>query len=120
MRTIALALAVTVVGCASAPRSTQAPPPQRTTTDSAQQTTPGPGELSEPNANPFPSTYKPFPSKPTLIRNVTILTAAGPRIVNGAVLLKDGKIAAVASSADAPEIKSAESGVTPVVIDGTG
>jgi imidazolonepropionase-like amidohydrolase len=73
-----------------------------------------------PNADPFPSTYTPFASKPTLIRNVTIFTAAGPHIVNGAVLLKGGKIAAVAKSADAPEIMQAEGGVSPVVIDGTG
>jgi hypothetical protein len=40
---------------------------------------PGPGALSLPNANPFPSTYVPFPSRPTVIRNVNIFTAAGQR-----------------------------------------
>src|SRR5262249_25342433 len=30
---------------------------------------PGPGGTSLPNANPFPSTYKPFPGRPTIIRN---------------------------------------------------
>ncbi|HKG93029.1 MAG TPA: amidohydrolase, partial [Gemmatimonadaceae bacterium] len=73
---------------------------------------PGPGALSQPNADPFPSTYRPFPSRTTVIRNATILTAAGPRIVNGAVLLRDGKIAAVGASVDAPS--------DAVVIDGTG
>ena len=52
---------------------------------------PGPGALSLPNADPFPSTYTPSPSRPTVIRNVNIFTGAGPLIRNGAVLLVDGK-----------------------------
>ncbi|HEV7703452.1 MAG TPA: amidohydrolase family protein [Gemmatimonadaceae bacterium] len=75
-------------------------------------TTAGRGALSVPLADPFPSTYKPFPSKTTVIRNVTILTAAGPRITNGAVLLKDGKIESVGASVNAP--------ADAVVIDGKG
>src|SRR5215510_3928690 len=59
---------------------------------------PGPGGTSLPNADPFPSTYKPFPRRTTLIRNATIMTAAGPTIANGSVLLRDGKIAAVGAS----------------------
>jgi imidazolonepropionase-like amidohydrolase len=70
------------------------------------------GGLSLPNADPFPSTYAPHPSRPTLIRNVTLLTAAGPTIRNGAVLLRDGKIAAVGESVEAP--------ADAVVIDGAG
>ena len=122
MRIAALALAVVAIGCSTA-RAAQEPSPApapRVATDSAQQTPPGPGALSLPDANPFPSTYAPFPSRPTLIEHVTILTAAGPRIVNGAVLLRDGKIAAVGGSADAPDITRAAAGVTPVVVDGTG
>lgn len=120
MRLAALALAVVIVGCAPA-KGSQAPEPARAAGDSGQKTTaPGPGALSVPNADPFPSTYKPFPSKPTLIRNVTILTAAGPRIVNGAVLLRDGKIAVVAKSADDPAIARAVSELHPEVIDGQG
>lgn len=74
--------------------------------------TPGPGGTSVPNADPFPSTYKPFPRRTTLIRNATILSAAGPAITNGSVLLRDGKIAAVGTSITAPP--------DAVVIDGTG
>ncbi|HEY6219804.1 MAG TPA: hypothetical protein VIV65_07080, partial [Gemmatimonadaceae bacterium] len=73
---------------------------------------PGPGSLSLPNADPFPSTYAPYPSRPTVIRNVTILTAAGPTIRNGAVLLQNGKIAAVGATVNAP--------ADAVTIDGTG
>jgi imidazolonepropionase-like amidohydrolase len=47
-----------------------------------------------------------------VIRNVTIFTAAGPRIVNGAILLRDGKIAAVGATVDAP--------ADAIVIDGSG
>jgi imidazolonepropionase-like amidohydrolase len=72
----------------------------------------GSGALSTPLADPFPSTYTPFPSRPTVIRNVTIFTAVGPRIENGAILLRDGKIAAVGSTVDAP--------ADAIVIDGTG
>jgi imidazolonepropionase-like amidohydrolase len=73
---------------------------------------PGPGGTSVPNADPFPSTYKSFPRRTTLIRNATIMTAAGPSIANGSVLLRDGKIVAVGTSVSAP--------ADAVVIDGTG
>ena len=59
---------------------------------------PGLGGTSLPNADPFPSTYKPFPRRTTLIRNATIMTGAGPTITNGSVLLRDGKIAEVGTS----------------------
>jgi len=75
-------------------------------------TPPGPGGTSWPNADPFPSTYKPLPGRTVLIRNATIMTAAGPSIAKGSVLLRDGKIAAVGTSVEAP----AEA----LVIDGTG
>ena len=74
--------------------------------------TPGPGALSAPNADPFPSTYTPYPSRPTVIRNVTIMTAAGPTIQNGAILMQDGRIVAVGASVNAP--------AGAAVIDGTG
>jgi imidazolonepropionase-like amidohydrolase len=47
-----------------------------------------------------------------VIRNVTVMTAAGPTIRNGAVLLRDGRIVSVGPSVDAP------AGAT--VIDGQG
>ena len=73
---------------------------------------PGPGGISLPNADPFPSTYKPFARRTTLIRNATIMTAAGPTMTNASVLLRDGKIAAVGAAIDAP--------ADALVIDGTG
>jgi imidazolonepropionase-like amidohydrolase len=70
------------------------------------------GAVAEPNANPFPSTYEPVASPPTIIRNATILTAAGPRIEGGSILLRNGKIEAVGTTVQAP--------ADAVVIDGTG
>ena len=113
---VALAAAITVFACAPA-KASQAPAPRVAATgDTAHPkdtvTTAGAGALSLPNADPYPSTYKPFPSKPTVIKNVTILTAAGPRITGGSILLENGKIAAVGQSVNAPG--------DAVVIDGTG
>lgn len=76
-----------------------------------------------PPSDPYPSTYKPYPSKPTLITGATVLTGAGDRIDNGAVLIVDGKIAAVgpAGSVTAPDgavrIDGNGKWVTPGIID---
>ncbi len=75
--------------------------------------TPGPGAVSVPLADPYPSTYVPFPSRATLITHATILTAAGPVIHDGSILLRDGKIAAVGANVGTP------AGVT-VTIDARG
>ena len=71
--------------------------------------------------NPYGSTYRPTPSRATVIRNATILTAAGPAIERGSILLQDGKIvsvgATVTAPADALTIDAAGKWVTPGVID---
>jgi imidazolonepropionase-like amidohydrolase len=101
-------LLAVVTACASARPSTSASPtPARDSTAAI-----GLGATSTPNANPFPSTYKPFPSRTTVIRNVNILTAAGPTIRNGAILMENGKVAAVGATVSAP--------TDAVVIDGAG
>lgn len=100
----ALALAAVSAGCAqqggkkpaSAPAPSSSPPP--------------PGLVG--TRDPFPSTYTPFPSRPTLIRGGTVMTAAGQVIPNGQVLMVDGKIAAVGATVNAP--------ADVVVIDATG
>ncbi len=98
-----------VFACATAPLPQS---PTQKGPDSTPAVPPGPGGTSSPNANPFPSTYRPFPSRTTFIRNATIMTAAGPSIMNGSVLLRDGKIVAVGTSVNAP--------ADALVIDGTG
>jgi imidazolonepropionase-like amidohydrolase len=110
MRNAAVALAVVIFACAPA-QGSQAPAPQKTG-ESTQKSGLGAGAISAPNADPFPSTYVAPPSRPTVIRNVTIMTAAGPTIRSGSIVLRDGKLAAVGERIDAP--------ADAVVIDGTG
>ena len=114
MRALLLLAVLGVAACTrtaqSAPAPSQQQPAQQTTASS--RSAPGAGAVSSPNADPFPSTYRPFPSRTTLIRNVTVMTAAGPTIQNGAVLLRDGKIAGVGANLAAP--------TDAVIIDGAG
>jgi imidazolonepropionase-like amidohydrolase len=107
-----IAIACLVFSCAAAQLPQAQQTPTKETSDKTPATPPGPGGTSLPNSNPFPSTYQPFPSRPTLIRNATIMTAAGPSITNGSVLLREGKIVAVGTSVNAP--------ADALVIDGTG
>jgi imidazolonepropionase-like amidohydrolase len=60
----------------------------------------------------FPSTYKPLPSKTTLIHGATVLTATDKEIDGGDVLMRNGKIVAVGTNIAAP--------AGAVVIDGKG
>lgn len=98
-------LALVVAGCAGAPAA-QAPAPEATAPQ------PSAGAYSRPNADPFPSTYQPWGSRPTVIRNVHIFTGVGPLVRDGAVLMQDGKIAALGADVTVPE--------GAVVIDGQG
>lgn len=69
----------------------------------------------------FPSTYKPAPSKPTLIRGATVLTGTDKELANADVLMQDGKIAGVGRNLTAPAGAAIVDGkgkfVTPGVID---
>lgn len=67
------------------------------------------------NKDPFPSTYKAYPGTPTLITGATILDGDGGQIDHGIVLLRDGKIAAVAAS-----IADLDVPIDTVTVDGTG
>ena len=81
----------------------------------------GRGAASVPNSDPFPSTYVPYPARTTVIRGVNIFTAAGPLIRNGAILLQNGKVAALGQTVDAPAdalvIDGGGKYVTPGIID---
>src|SRR5699024_733069 len=80
--------------------------------------TPPPAEFP---AEAFPSTYQPLPSKATLIEHATVFTGTGERIDDGAILLRDGKIAAVGKQVDAPAgavvIDAEGKFVTPGLVD---
>jgi imidazolonepropionase-like amidohydrolase len=112
MRFVAILALSAVTACGGRATTTASPsatPARDTAASAAARPT---GALSEPNANPFRTTYQPVASRPTLIRNATILTAAGPRIERGSILLRDGKIEAVGASVQAP--------TDAIVVDGTG
>ncbi|MEP7384149.1 MAG: amidohydrolase family protein, partial [Gemmatimonadota bacterium] len=114
--TIPLLLGAATFACAS-PQPTTAPTPvpapaSASASDSTQKVVPGPGALSLPNANPYPSTYHAFASRATVIRNATIMTAAGPTILGASILLRDGKVVAVGTNLTVPSDAT--------VIDGTG
>ncbi len=65
------------------------------------------------NADPFPSTYKAYPSVPTAIINATVYDGEGGRIERGTVFMSAGKMIAVGG----PDT-TVPDGTT--VIDGTG
>jgi imidazolonepropionase-like amidohydrolase len=67
------------------------------------------------NPNPYPSTYKPYPGVPTLVRNVTVYDGEGGRIEHGSVLFADGKIVSV--SGPLADLAAPAGTVT---LDGTG
>jgi len=111
MRPILFVLLIAAGACARV-KPAPAPTPVGGARDSTTRGDMGRGSTSAPNADPFPSTYAAFPSRPTVIRNVNIFTAAGPLIRNGALLIQGGKIVAVGPTVEAP--------ADALVIDGAG
>lgn len=98
IRTLApLTMAAVLAGCASGTGATSTAPAPAADTAAA---------------TPFASTYVARPSDPVLIRNATIMTAAGPELEAGSILIRDGRIVEVGREIDPP------AGAT--VIDGTG
>ena len=69
----------------------------------------------------FPSTYRPLPSHPTIIRGATVLTGNDAELKNASILLQDGKIAAIGTKVPEPPGSVLISGkgkfVTPGLID---
>ena len=72
-------------------------------------------------ADPYPSTYKPPQSPPTLIKGATVLTGTGKKLDNADVLIVDGRISAVGVGLQAPSGARTIDGngrwVTPGLID---
>ena len=103
-----LLLAVSLSSCASspAPRAAAGQPPSPAKDERAA------GEMPWRDPRPYQSTYKPLPASPVLIINATILTAAGERMENASILLRDGKVAATG-----PAIEPVPGAI---VVDGRG
>src|SRR5216110_1516521 len=113
-RSAALVLAILLAaGCASAgARPAQAPAPGAA---------PAQADTAAGIGPQYPSTYQRHPNPPVLIRNATIMTAAGQEIQGGSILFRDGRIVAVGANVTAPTDATIVDGtgkwVTPGVID---
>src|SRR5215203_3791880 len=121
MQGVLAALAVTLVIGRAGAQTSSATPAAAASDKKEQVVPPGKGGLSTPRDDPFPSTYK-APATPAFaIRNATLLTAAGPVIPNGTILVREGKIVAVGASVDVPAgttvIDAGGRFVTPGIID---
>src|SRR2546429_9332405 len=79
-----------VAGAAPAPAQAPAPAKQAS------------GEASSVDRPQYPSTYQRHTGRPGLIRNATIMTAAGQGIPNGAVVLAAGRNVAVRPKGGGP------------------
>jgi imidazolonepropionase-like amidohydrolase len=66
----------------------------------------------EADADPFPSTYRPLPGRPTAIVGATILTATGLKLEGATIVMRDGKIIAVGPDVVVP--------TGALVVDGRG
>lgn len=100
---VAVSMLALLGGCASTNASPPVASSNAVSTSSA---------ASRPSSDPYPSTYKPYPGGPTLIRGATVFDGKGGQIEGGDVLFMDGKIVAVGKNLDAP------AGAT--IIDGRG
>ncbi|TXI26470.1 MAG: amidohydrolase [Ottowia sp.] len=71
--------------------------------------------------DPYPSTYKPLPSAPVLLRNATVLTGTGQRLDGADVLMRDGRIVQVGSGVQAEAgvrvVDASGKWITPGIID---
>ena len=107
---VALLFAGMAAGCASAgARQVGAPPAPAQTAPAARAASSDSTSADRPQ---YPSTYKRHPNPPVVIRNATIMTAAGQEIQGGSIVLRDGRIVAVGTTVEAP--------ADAVVVDGTG
>ncbi|MBB3983458.1 imidazolonepropionase-like amidohydrolase [Sphingobium fontiphilum] len=113
MRIASIAMALASLACAGTAIAAKK--------DRQEAPAPGAGSSAEPE-NPFPSTYKPYPGVPTVIRGATIYDGEGGRIDNGVVFLSGGKVTAIGGPdtpipADVAVIDAKGKWVTPGVID---
>jgi imidazolonepropionase-like amidohydrolase len=116
----ALALAALALsGCAT--DASTATPPAKTTAAATPAKPLPPGLDPWANPDPFPSTYRPFPSRPTAIVGAHLFTGTGQELENATVLIKDGKIEQVAAGLAAPAgydvVDAHGQWVTPGIID---
>ena len=77
--------------------------------------------IGEDGRQPYASTYRAYPGRPTALVGATIYDGAGGRIDNGTVLLRDGKVVAVGDAsldtAGYDRVDGTGKFVTPGIID---
>ena len=78
------AVSMALVGCAATDEK-----PQAAGDKPAAATADKPAKFSK---DPYPSTYKGYPTRLTVVRNVTIFDGEGGRIDNGSIVLSSGKV----------------------------
>ena len=79
------AVSLALVGCAATGTEAKSASDKPTTTASADR----PARFDK---DPYPSTYKPYPSRLTVVKNVTIFDGEGGRIDHGSIVLSSGKV----------------------------
>lgn len=84
------AASLAMAGCAASGSSSAAKPATATSQTAAKK--------PSFNKDPYPSTYRAYPSAPTAVRGVTIFDGEGGRIDNGTALFADGKIVAIGAA----------------------
>ena len=116
----ALALALGAAGCATTP-----PASGTSGSGAAASRTPhvplARGMDPTTTPDPFPSTYRPLPSRTTAIVGATILDGAGNQIERGTVVMVDGRVSAIGANLAPPAgaviVDGAGRWVTPGIID---
>lgn len=112
---VPLAVALSA-GCASAAATPSTPAPSQATplaqTPAAKDSTRARTDTTSADRPQYVSTYRRKPYAPVLIKNATIMTAAGQELTNASILFADGKIVKVGATVDAPAGAK--------VVDGTG
>lgn len=122
-RNAALTASLLALGL-SACATTSTPPKSATAAKPAEkvEAKPLPKGLDGQASTGFPSTYKPFPSRPTAFVGATVLTATGQQIEKGVVIASGGKIVAVGGPdtpipADVVKVDATGKWITPGIID---
>ena len=121
-RTAAAILAgLTIGGCATTGSPAKPAPAAQAAKDKVPPKPLAKGLDPAASANPFPSTYKPLPSRPTAIVGASAFTGTGELVENATVLIKDGKVEQVAAGLAAPAgydtVDAHGKWVTPGLID---
>jgi imidazolonepropionase-like amidohydrolase len=115
------AVAANLAACATT-SSTGAKPASKSQQTASTPGAPLPKGL-DPSASkdPFPSTYRGLPGRPTAIVGATVLTGTGTQIDGGTVLIKDGRVEAVGPGLAPPAgydiVNARGKWVTPGLID---